>query len=654
MISAVNLLLEFGDRSLFREISFRVGPHDRIGLVGSNGAGKSTLLRILTGEITADSGEIAKAKYVSVGYLPQEGMAAAGRTLYKEVESVFAEVIGTQAALEEIHRRMGEIDHESGEFAELLEVYGELQHRLESSDAFRIKTGVEKVLAGLGFSETDLERQTDEFSGGWQMRIALAKLLLAQPSLLLLDEPTNHLDLDSLRWLEDYLRSYEGAVIIVSHDRRFLDNMTGKTYELSMGMLNEYAGNFSYYVKEKAERKALQVSAYKNQQQQIKQTEQFIERFRYKATKARQVQSRIKQLEKIDLIEIEDEEGGIHFAFPPAPQSGRVVMELKGIRKSYGALKVFNGLDFDIERGDRIAFVGVNGAGKSTLARILAGTEPFDAGERIVGHNVAVSYFAQHQAEELNPAYDVLQTVDEVATGDIRRRLRTLLGCFLFSGDDVFKKVKVLSGGEKSRLALAKMLLAPSNLIVMDEPTNHLDMRSKGVLQEALAGYEGSFVIVSHDRDFLDPIVTKVVEFRRGGIRTYLGNVSDYIDARGKEEQKAAAGAPRKPSSGIPGGKERKRLEAEERQKRYKKTGPLREKIAALERELGESEREKSALDAQMADPDFYRDGERVRTVRARYKDLEKEIADRYFRWNELSKQLEAAGGSTGEERKST
>jgi ATP-binding cassette subfamily F protein 3 len=421
-----------------------------------------------------------------------------------------------------------------------------------------------------------------------------------------------------------------------------------------MGMLNEYAGNFSYYVKEKAERKALQVSAYKNQQQQIKQTEQFIERFRYKATKARQVQSRIKQLEKIDLIEIEDEEGGIHFAFPPAPQSGRVVMELKGIRKSYGALKVFNGLDFDIERGDRIAFVGVNGAGKSTLARILAGTEPFDAGERIVGHNVAVSYFAQHQAEELNPAYDVLQTVDEVATGDIRRRLRTLLGCFLFSGDDVFKKVKVLSGGEKSRLALAKMLLAPSNLIVMDEPTNHLDMRSKGVLQEALAGYEGSFVIVSHDRDFLDPIVTKVVEFRRGGIRTYLGNVSDYIDARGKEEQKAAAGAPRKPSSGIPGGKERKRLEAEERQKRYKKTGPLREKIAALERELGESEREKSALDAQMADPDFYRDGERVRTVRARYKDLEKEIADRYFRWNELSKQLEAAGGSTGEERKST
>ena len=641
MISAVNLLLEFGERALFNEISFRVGPHDRIGLVGSNGTGKSTLLRILVGEMAADKGEIAKAKYVSVGYLPQEGMSAAGRTLYGEVESVFAEVIGTQTALDEIHRRMGEIDHESAEFAELLEVYGELQHRLESSDAFRIKTGIEKVLVGLGFRESDFGRQTDEFSGGWQMRIALAKLLLAQPSLLLLDEPTNHLDLDSLRWLEDYLRSYEGAVIIVSHDRRFLDNMTGKTYELSMGTLTEYAGNFTYYITEKAVRRAQQIAAQRNQQQQIKQTEQFIERFRYKATKARQVQSRIKQLEKLDLIEIEDEEGGIHFAFPPAPQSGRVVMELKGIRKSYGGLKVFDGISFDIDRGDRIAFVGVNGAGKSTLARILAGIEPFDAGERVVGHNVTISYFAQHQAEELNPAYDVLQTVEEVATGDIRRRLRTLLGCFLFSGDDVFKKVRVLSGGEKSRLALAKMLLHPSNLIVMDEPTNHLDMRSKGVLQDALAGYEGSFVIVSHDRDFLDPIVTKVVEFRRGGIRTYPGNVSEYIDARGREQQGSAPPAQGKSSSGPGSERERKRLEAEERQKRYRKTGPLRKRIGALEGELDEMEKEKAEVSRQLADPEVYRDGERVKTLHARYKELEKVLADGYFRWNALTKELE-------------
>ena len=648
MISAVNLLLEFGDRALFREISFRVGPHDRIGLVGSNGAGKSTLLRILTGEMSADSGGIARAKYVSVGYLPQEGMSAAGRTLYGEAESVFADILGTQTALDEVHRRMGETDHESEEFAELLEVYGELQHRLESSDAFRIKTGIEKVLTGLGFSESDFARQTDEFSGGWQMRIALAKLLLAQPSLLLLDEPTNHLDLDSLRWLEEYLLTYEGAVIIVSHDRRFLDNMTTKTYELSMGTLTEYAGNFSFFVTEKAARRQQQLAAYRNQQQQIKQTEQFIERFRYKATKARQVQSRIKQLEKLELIEIEDEEGGIHFGFPPAPHSGRVVMELKGVRKRYGDLRVFEGLDLDIDRGDRIAFVGVNGAGKSTLARILAGIEPFDAGERVVGHNVTISYFAQHQAEELNPSYDVLQTVDEVATGDIRRRLRTLLGCFLFSGDDVFKKVRVLSGGEKSRLALAKMLLQPSNLIVMDEPTNHLDMRSKGVLQEALAGYEGSFVIVSHDRDFLDPIVTKVVEFRRGRVRTYPGNVSDYIDTRAKEEMRALPQAPGKASPAAQGEKERKRLEAEERQRRYRKTRPLREAITALEASLESMEKEKAGLAARMADPEFYREGEQVKKVHARYGELEEELGGAYFRWNELAKQLEEMESGPG------
>lgn len=654
MISAVNLSVQFGGRSLFKDVSFRIGPHDRIGLVGSNGAGKSTLLRILVGTQSADRGEIAKAKYVSVGYLPQEGMSASGRTLYDEVESVFADILETQASLEEIHRRMGEINHEADEFRELLEVYGELQHKLESSDAFRIKTGIEKVLAGLGFSEQDFSRMTDEFSGGWQMRIALAKLLLQQPSLLLLDEPTNHLDLDSLRWLEEYLGAYEGAVMIVSHDRRFLDNMTGKTYELSLGMLTEYAGNFSFYIIEKDERKLLQLSAFKNQQQQIKQTEEFIERFRYKATKARQVQSRIKQLKKVERIEIEDEESGIHFSFPPAPPSGRSVMEVRALRKSYGALDVFEGVDFDIDRGDRIAFVGVNGAGKSTLARIIAGVEPFDGGERKPGHNVVISYFAQHQAEELNPRNDVLQTVDEVATGEIRKGLRNLLGCFLFSGDDVFKKVSVLSGGEKSRLALAKMLLQPSNLIVMDEPTNHLDMRSKGVLQEALAEYEGSFVIVSHDRDFLDPIVTKVVEFRRGRIKTYLGNVSDYLQARERAlEGIRVSAAPKTPDSPMTE-KERKRFEAEERQRRYKKTKPVQEKITKLERQLEGLEAEKVRIERSMADPAFYHDGDHVKAVTARYKEIESLLADGYFRWNELTKHLGTISGAPAESERET
>lgn len=644
MISAVNISLHYGERPLFREVSFRIGPHDRIGLVGSNGAGKTTLLRILVGDQSADRGEIARAKYVTVGYLPQEGMSAAGRSLYKEAESVFADVLETQAGLDEVHRRMGELDHESEEFRELIEVYGELQHRFEASDAFRMKTGIEKVLTGLGFTEEDFGRLTEEFSGGWQMRVALAKLLLRQPSLLLLDEPTNHLDLDSLQWLEEYLRAYDGAVIIVSHDRRFLDNMTAKTYELSLGDLTEYTGNYSAYVTAREARKELQRAAFKNQQQQIKQTEQFIERFRYKATKARQVQSRIKQLEKLDLIEIEDEEGGIHFSFPSAPPSGRTVMELRGIQKRYGPLTVFNGADFDIDRGDRIAFVGVNGAGKSTLARIIAGVEPFDAGERKPGHNVIVSYFAQHQAEELNPHKDVLGTVDEVATGDIRKRLRTLLGCFLFSGDDVFKKVSVLSGGEKSRLALAKMLLAPANLIVLDEPTNHLDMRSKGVLQEALAGYEGSFVIVSHDRDFVDPIVTKVVEFRAGRLKTYLGNVSDYLDARQREfDGESESGGKDVSHSSA---KDRKRLEAEERQKRYVRTRPLQEKIAALERRLEEHEREKASIEHRMSGPNFYKDGAIVKEESARHKELEAALKDGYFRWNELVKELERISGS--------
>ena len=647
MISAVNVSLSFGGRDLFEEISFRIGTHDRIGLVGSNGAGKSTLLRILIGENSPDKGEIAKAKYVTAGYLPQEGMHVEGRTLYKEVETAFGDVLEAQARLEEVHERMGVVSHEDEEFAELLELYGELQHKLEDSDAFRMKAKIEKVLLGLGFSVDDMDRQTDEFSGGWQMRIALAKLLLIQPSLLLLDEPTNHLDLDSLQWLEEYLQSYEGAVIVVSHDRRFLDNMTTKTYELSLGKLTEYSGNYSYFVVEKEERKLLTLAAFRNQQQHIKQTEQFVDRFRYKASKARQVQSRIKQLEKMEMVEIEDEESGIRFNFPPAPSSGRVAMELRGIHKSYGEKRIFSGIDFDIDRGDRIAFVGVNGAGKSTLSKIISGVEPFERGERKLGHNVIVSYFAQHQADELNPRNDVLGTVDEVATGEIRKTLRNLLGCFLFSGDDVFKKVGVLSGGEKSRLALAKMLLQPCNLIVMDEPTNHLDMRSKAVMQQALMKFEGSYVIVSHDRDFLDPIVNKVVEFSKGRIKTYLGNVSEYIYAKQKEQNTAQAASAanqqqqKKKEEQKLSDKERKRIEAEQRQKRSHLTKPVQQKIYKLEREIETKEKQKTEFEELMGHADFYRDGEKVKEVTTHYKALEAELADIYFKWGEVTKELE-------------
>jgi ATP-binding cassette subfamily F protein 3 len=640
MISASGISLTLGGKELFEEVSFRIGPHDRIGLVGSNGAGKSTLLKMLLGELTPDLGAVARAKYVSVGYLPQDGVVSTGATLYEAVESVFGDVVETRERLAEIARQMEVLDHATEEFQELLELYGELQHRLEDADAFRMESTIEKVLFGLGFTEGDLRRPTGEFSGGWQMRIALARLLLLQPSLLLLDEPTNHLDLDSLQWLEEYLTTYQGAVMLVSHDRRFLDTMTRKTYELSLGTLTEYAGNFSFYLVEREKRREQMVAAYKNQQAQIKQTEQFIERFRYKATKARQVQSRIKQLEKLDLIELEDEEGGIHFSFPAAPSSGRTVMELRGIVKRYGQQTVFNGLDFDIDRGEKIAFVGVNGAGKSTLSRIIAGTEPFDAGQRKLGHQVVLSYFAQDQADELNHALDVLETVDAVAAGDVRRRLRTLLGCFLFHGDDVFKKVSVLSGGEKSRLALAKMLLEPANLLVLDEPTNHLDMRSKGVLQDALRRFEGSVVIVSHDRDFLDPIVSKVVEFRAGTVKTYLGSVSDFLASKQKEQSAAASDAAR---TGVsPGGeRERKRAEAELRQRRYQKTQPVQREIDRLERTIAGLEQRKVALETLMADPELYRDGDRARDISVEYKGLEQSLRDAYFRWNELTQQLE-------------
>ena len=644
MIAAVNIALQFGERCLLDDVTFHIGPHDRIGLVGSNGAGKSTLLRILLGENTPDTGVVTRAKYVTVGYLPQEGPALTGRTLYTEVESVFADIIQTQRDLTAVQEAMGKEPPESDAARELLEIYGELQHKLEASDSFRIQSAIEKVLIGLGFTATDFPRLTEEFSGGWQMRIALAKLLLQQPSLLLLDEPTNHLDLDSLEWLEEYLQTYEGAVMIVSHDRRFLDTMTKRTFELTGGELIEYAGNYTFSMKAREERRIHLEAAWRNQQQQIKQTERFIERFRYKATKARQVQSRIKALDKIERVELEDDESEIRFSFPPAPSSGRVVMTLKGIVKHYDALEVFNGVDFEVDRGDRIAFVGVNGAGKSTLARIIAGVEPYDSGERLPGHNVSVSYFAQHQAEELNPSFDVLQTVESVATGDIRTRLRSLLGSFLFTGDDVFKKVSVLSGGEKSRLALAKMLLVPSNLIVLDEPTNHLDMRSKAVLQEALAAFEGCLIVVSHDRDFLDPLVTKVVEFRSGSIRTYLGSVSEYLASRHREATAAASSAaaqqPQSLTTAV-SDRDRKRREAEIRQERYKKVGPLQKKLAVVEKAIAALEAEKAVLEETMADVDLYKGPEKIREVNAAYKSVGDKLQDRYHEWGKVSEELE-------------
>jgi len=670
LLSLDHISMRYGGRTLFDDISVVIGPHDRIGLVGSNGTGKSTLLKIIAGTIGAEEGSINKAHYVTVGYLPQDGVIASGKTLYNEVETAFENVVQIREELDEAQQQLETLDPMTDQYTEVLEIFGELQHKLEDLDAYRMKAKIERVLMGLGFSVPDFERQTEEFSGGWQMRIALAKLLLQEPSALLLDEPTNHLDIESLQWLEEYLRGYNGAIILVSHDRAFLDSLTRKTLALSMSNLETYSGNYSFFVKEKAIRKEQQVNAFKNQQKQLKHTQEFIERFRYKATKARQVQSRIKALEKIDRIEIEDEEEEIHFHFPQPQPSGVKVMELKGISKSYGSNTVFKDLSYIIERGDRIAVVGVNGAGKSTFSRILAGAEPISGGERIIGYNVILSYFGQHQAEELDLKKEALEILDDVATGEVRTKLRTILGAFLFHGDDVFKKVGVLSGGEKSRLALAKMLLLPANFLIMDEPTNHLDMRSKNVLQEALQNYEGTYVIVSHDRSFLDPLVNKVLEVSRTGIRTYLGNVSEYLEkkksmgatpsnAARKPDSKSPAPAPttnavqpggsnqpeikRSPqpqSESAASGKDRKRQEAEDRQALYKKIKPFKDKLENVERQIDRLEKRKLEIEHLMADPDFYRNGDEAKKISHEYTEVQTKLTDAYFEWNTVSEKI--------------
>lgn len=658
MILLQNISIQFGGEYLFKNLSLQIGAHDRIGLVGANGTGKTTLLKILVGLTQPDSGSVQKANYVSVGYLPQDGVTAKGKTLYEEVKSAFENIIAVENQLEQINSQIqnfGATKNYEDEYNELIELQGELQHKLENLDAYRMQSEVEKVLMGLGFAVKDFSRITDEFSGGWQMRIALAQLLLSNPSLLLLDEPTNHLDLDSLRWLEDYLRSYVGSVIIVSHDRMFLDNMIKKTLAFSNGKLESYSGNYSFYEIEQQQRKELLVNSAKNQQQQMKQTQQFIDRFRYKATKARQVQSRIKQLEKIEIIELESEEKEISFHFPQPKPSGAVVLEIQNLTKQYpitqsnyaneneNILTVLNDINLTVERGDKIALVGVNGAGKSTLSRIISDSEQPTSGEVKFGYNVTTAYFAQTQVDELESDMEVLQVVESVASGETRTQIRTLLGCFLFEGDDVFKKVRVLSGGEKSRLALAKMLLQPANFLVMDEPTNHLDMRSKKVLQEALKNFEGTYIIVSHDRHFLDPVVNKVIEVRNRSIKTYLGNISDYIAAKEKETQSFNPNAELRARTinAELSEKERKRIEAEARQRLYKITKPLKEKLAAVEKEIKKKEKLKVEYEAAMAEPDFYTDTHKVKTTSSGYKSIDTELIDLYAKWANLSDEME-------------
>ena len=529
MITLNEVSISYGDKVLFDGITSTIGQHDRIGLVGVNGSGKTTFFRILMGENSPDSGAVEKQKTVDLGYLPQEGIAMEGKTLYKEVELAFADVLSLQKKIDEATEQMYEMDPEQEAYYELIDTIGEWEQQLDNHEPQKMKSLIESILLGLGFSMADMERDTGEFSGGWQMRIALAKLLISPPSLLLLDEPTNHLDIISQNWLEHYLKNYNSALIVISHDKAFLNAITNKTYELKLGKLNVYSGNYDVFEKESVARIELLRKKAGNQKKEIARQKEFINRFRSNQKKASMVQSRIKQLNKIEIIETEREEKRMYFRFPDPPPASQKVIELIDIDKSYDAIEVFKKFSLRIDKGDRIAVVGVNGAGKSTFARILAGEEPINSGTRDLGVHTVVGYFAQQQAKALDPNKTILQEVEKDADMNPGSNPRAALGALLFSKKDQGKLIRVLSGGERNRVALAKMLMHPANCIILDEPTNHLDIRSKTVLQEAISLFSGTVILVSHDRDFLDPIVNKVLEISPGSSRMLTCNVSEYI-----------------------------------------------------------------------------------------------------------------------------
>lgn len=529
MIQLQSVGKRFGHKLLFDNIDWLITPRDRVGLVGGNGTGKSTLMKMIAGLETPDTGQITVIKGTRVGYLPQDGLAMTGRTVFAEALSVFEHLKEKQRELESLGEQLSRLPHESAEYNVAAERFHSLESELRTIDAYSVEAHVGAVLGGLGFPRETWTRRTEEFSGGWQMRLALAKLLLEKPNMLLLDEPTNHLDLEARNWLEDYLTEYPHAYILISHDRYFLDQTIGRTLELWNKRAQLYVGNYSKYETLKIERRAQLEAAYRNQRERIEQLEAFINRFRAQATKAKQVQSRIKELEKIELIEIPPEEKVIHFKFPQPPASGRIVAEFKGVSKSYGEKQVLKDVNFLIERGDRVVLVGVNGAGKSTLIKLLSGLEPLTDGEFKLGHNVDLDYFAQDQYKALDPNNRMFDDLRELAPRETDTELRNLLGCFLFSEDDAFKQIGVLSGGERNRYALAKLLLRPSNFLLLDEPTNHLDLRAKDILLDAIRNFTGTVVFVSHDRYFIDQLATRVFEVAEGTVHVYPSNYEDYL-----------------------------------------------------------------------------------------------------------------------------
>ena len=537
MVSVDGLAVEFGGTTLFSDISFVINEKDRIALMGKNGAGKSTLLKILAGVRTATRGTVSAPKDTVIAYLPQHLMTEDGRTVFEEASQAFAHLHEMEAHIEELNRPLAErTDYESDDYMALIEEVATLSEKFYAIDMTHFEEDVEKTLLGLGFERSDFTRQTSEFSGGWRMRIELAKMLLTKPDVLLLDEPTNHLDIESIGWLEDFLINNGKAVVVISHDRKFVDNITTRTIEVTMGRIYDYKVNYSQYLQLRAERREQQQKQYEEQQKMIQETKDFIERFKGTYSKTFQVQSRVKMLEKLELVEVDEEDtSSLRLKFPPSPRSGQYPVVLEDVGKAFGPKRIFSHASLTIERGNKVAFVGRNGEGKSTLVKCIMG-ELEHEGTLTLGHNVQIGYFAQNQASLLDGELTVFQTIDDVAKGDIRTKIRDLLGAFMFGGEASTKKVKVLSGGERTRLALLKLLLEPVNLLILDEPTNHLDLRTKDVLKQALLDFDGTLICVSHDRDFLDGLVTKVYEFGHGRVREHLCGIYEFLESKKREE----------------------------------------------------------------------------------------------------------------------
>lgn len=656
MVFAVqDLHIEFGPRVLFDSLSFVVEHGERIAFAGQNGAGKSTLMKCIVGVQEPDHGRVLLPRHTHVGYLPQDGIHISGTGLLDEVLGSVGNIVELQQVVDELSEELRRLDSASDAYRETLEEIGRLELILQDRDAASLRPRAESILRGLGFSESDFGRDCGEFSGGWQMRIALAKLLLQEPEVLLLDEPTNHLDLQTQRWLEQSLRTYRGAICIISHDIALLDSLVTRTIAFHHGRAEEYAGNFSFYLKESKARKEVLIRQAKAQQREIAKTQEFIDRFRAKATKATQVQSRIKQLEKVELIEVEDDDAVMSFRFPPPPPGGHTVVKLEKASKAYGDIRLLENYDYTMEKGDRVAIVGVNGSGKSTFTRLISGTEEVDAGAVVPGHHTQVAFFSQTHADVLDNEQTVLECVEAAASRETRPMVRNILGCFLFRGDDVFKKIGVLSGGERSRVALVCMLLKPANFLIMDEPTNHLDFQSQDVLQRALAEYPGSYCIVSHNRQFLDPIVNKVLEFRPGyAPRLFYGNVSQYLETVEAEENRnktAAPGCPTEIAQTAPANRrDLRRLRTQAREKRNALLRPLQKELEQVESDIAERDERKDAISAELELPENMSDNQKLMELTQEYQRLERENETLFTRWEDISVEMERVTAALEEE----